>query len=333
MAFKKAASQQAFIKASLYGPPGSGKTYTSLLVAEGLAKKMGKRVAYIDTEHGTDFYATDIPARKSHPKAFDFDAIYTRSLSEVLRELKALDTNVYGVFVLDSITHLWRSTMDAYVGKKTGVNQESIPMHAWGPIKKPYKEMMNLLMAMPVHVFICGRQKNVFENDDSDKMVKVGVAINAEGETAYEPHICARLETRPSTLDQTQSTVYMYCEKDRSSVLQGRTITNPNFATFAPVLDVLTASEQAPAEDEDQRISDDSEIGSTLEAAKAAKSAEVYAALSASLSHAATVADLGTFSVAVKKAKKTLTEEHMEALRLAFAARKEHISTQATGAI
>jgi pantothenate kinase-related protein Tda10 len=55
--FRKAKAEQAALKIGIYGPPGSGKTFTSLLIAEGLGKISGKRVAYVDTERGTDFYA------------------------------------------------------------------------------------------------------------------------------------------------------------------------------------------------------------------------------------------------------------------------------------
>ena len=50
--FVKAKSEQAFFKVALYGKTGSGKTLTSLLWAEGLAAREGKRVAFVDTERG-----------------------------------------------------------------------------------------------------------------------------------------------------------------------------------------------------------------------------------------------------------------------------------------
>ncbi len=76
--FRKAKAEQAALKMGIYGPPGSGKTFTSLLIAEGLGVTSGKRVAYVDTERGTDFYCKDVPSRAVHPQAFDFDALYTR---------------------------------------------------------------------------------------------------------------------------------------------------------------------------------------------------------------------------------------------------------------
>ena len=50
--FRKASPEQAALKFAIYGPPGSGKTFTTLLVAEGLANIIGKRVAMVDTERG-----------------------------------------------------------------------------------------------------------------------------------------------------------------------------------------------------------------------------------------------------------------------------------------
>ena len=54
----------------------------------------------MDTERGTDFYAKDVPERKIHPEAFDFDALYTRSLADVSEAVKALDPATYSVVVI-----------------------------------------------------------------------------------------------------------------------------------------------------------------------------------------------------------------------------------------
>ena len=89
--FRKAKAEQAAIKLGMYGPSGSGKTFTALLIAEGLAKLTGKRVAYVDTERGTDFYCQEVKSRKVHPKAFDFDALYSRSITDVITGVQSLD--------------------------------------------------------------------------------------------------------------------------------------------------------------------------------------------------------------------------------------------------
>src|SRR3972149_10917662 len=99
--FSKADPKQAKLKIGLYGPAGSGKTFTTLLLAEGLAQREKKRIAYVDTERGTDFYAKAVPERKVHPAAFDFDALYTKSLRETLEAVKSLDFATHSVLVID----------------------------------------------------------------------------------------------------------------------------------------------------------------------------------------------------------------------------------------
>jgi hypothetical protein len=101
------AALKAALKVGLYGPAGSGKTFTSLLIAEGLARHAGKRVAFVDSEPGTSFYGQAVPARAAHPDAFDFDVLHTKSITEVLAALRGLDPARHGVIVIDSMTHLW----------------------------------------------------------------------------------------------------------------------------------------------------------------------------------------------------------------------------------
>ena len=102
---------------ALYGPAGSGKTFTALLIAEGLARHSGKRIAFVDTEHGTNFYTQDVAQRRVHPQAFDIDVLYTKSITEVIAAVRGLDTTTHGVLVIDSITHLWDACKNAYTGK------------------------------------------------------------------------------------------------------------------------------------------------------------------------------------------------------------------------
>ena len=99
--FRKAKAEQAALKMGIYGPPGSGKTFTSLLIAEGIAKLQGKRVAMVDTERGSDFYCQSVPTRQVHPEAFDFDALYTRSITETLAAIRGLSTDEYGIVVIN----------------------------------------------------------------------------------------------------------------------------------------------------------------------------------------------------------------------------------------
>jgi hypothetical protein len=262
--FRRAKAEQAAIKMALYGPAGSGKTFTTLLFAEGIAERTSRRVAFVDTERGTDFYAKSVPTRQPHPEAFDFDALYTRSLTEVLRECRKLSVETHSVIVIDSISHLWDAAMAAYTGPKTQAG--TIPMHAWGKIKAPYKDLMKFLIDSPFHVFILGRQSNVFEEDASTGETKAaGVKMRAEGETAYEPHICLRMtpirttKVGRKTVVNAEQMVAAFAEKDRTGTLAGRTIEWPTFDTvIAPLLGIL-GGEQGATPSDDAAAAQDAE--------------------------------------------------------------------------
>lgn len=271
--FKKAKAEQAALKVGLYGSAGSGKTFTALLCAEGLAKISGKRIAYVDTERGTDFYCKNVPDRKIHPEAFDFDALYSKSIMEVLSSIKALDQNEYGVIVIDSITHIWEAARLAYNGKETSAG--TIPFHAWAKIKKPYKELVAYLLSSPMHVFICGRQGNEFDEDEeTGELKKVGTKMKAEGETPYEPHILIHMESvkDPKT---GIATITAFAEKDRTGILAGRTIHNPSFNNLvAPILPLL-GGVQAEIKPDTETAAHDAEVISDMDLEKEKRSADV----------------------------------------------------------
>jgi hypothetical protein len=237
---KKAKCEQAYAKIAVYGKTGSGKTLTSLLWAEGLAALDGKRIAFIDTERGSEFYCLDIPERIVHPKAFDFDRLITRSLMETLEVVENLDPKVYSVLVLDSITHLWEAARGAYNGKM--LSNGGIPIQAWQQIKKPYKRLMSLFLDGSFHAILCGREGVIMEQDEDGDMRVTGTKLKAEGETPHEPHILGRM--CPDRDEKGGYIIKAFFEKDRSGILTGKEFLWPTYETIAPVVSYLCGGEQ-----------------------------------------------------------------------------------------
>lgn len=322
--FRKAEPKQAFVKLGFYGPQGSGKTFTALLCAEGLARETRKRIAYIDTEHGTDFYAKTVQARPVHPNAFDFDAVYTRNLSEGLAAARSLDPKVHGVCILDSITHMWEAAMLAYAGKETAIG--SIPFQAWGKIKKPYKALLDVLMSLPMHVIICGRQRNIFgKNDETGDLECVGVGMKAESETPYEPHICIRLEAvLPHVRKDAMAIIYAYPEKDRTGVLSGRVIEWPSFENvIRPILPLL-GGEQARIPSEDERRIADQEALEDADETLTRASTEALRVYTGRLMAALTPAEIDRIGAELTpERKKTFTAADLATLRNTFLAERD----------
>lgn len=319
--FRPKKCEQAYIKAGVYGPTGSGKSFSTLLFAEGLANAMGKRIAFVDTEHGTDFYAQDAPHRTAHPKAFDFDALDTRSLTEALTELQKLDLNKYGVLVIDSVTHFWEGAINAYEGRKT--SQGGIPMYAWGKIKKPYKELINFLLNANAHVFILGREGNEFQkSEDSEELEIVGKKMKAEGETPYEPHILLRME--PLKRKDKAVEYRIYAEKDRTGVIAGQMISNPTFDNVIKPLLPMLGGVQAQIADPDETAAQDAIAMSDQDRAKAKISENMRAEYCARFMLAKTVKDLEAISKELTPAtKKLLSPADVATLRESYLERLE----------
>jgi len=322
--FKKAKAEQAFIKLGMYGPSGSGKTFTALLIAEGLAKRAGKRVAFVDTERGTDFYCQAVKTRKVHPAEFDFDALYSRSITDVITAVESLDPEEYSVVIIDSITHLWEAAKLAYSGKITSAG--TIPFYAWGKIKKPYKDMINLLLSLPMHLILCGRQGNEFEDDlETGELKKVGVKMKAEGETPYEPHILIRLEAVRNQKNNV-TTIQAYVEKDRTSVLSLQTIEWPTFDNIAKPLIPLLGDKQALIESDDDTSSKDAAVLGEQEITKIKGSEKLLGEFQARFTLCKTTEELKIIgSEITPELKKRMTTADVTSLREAYLNTEENL--------
>lgn len=297
--FRKAKAEQAALKMGIYGPPGSGKTFTSLAIAEGLAKLSGKRIAFVDTEHGSDFYCQRVPTRAVHPEAFDFDALYTRSLTDVAKAVREIDPAQYAVVIIDSVTHLWEAARAAYSGRTTRIG--TIPMQAWGQIKKPYKDLIFFLLSSPMHVIVCGRQSVEYETDEeTDELKAIGVKMKAEGETPYEPHILIRMEAIKPKKTNEIATIVAYAEKDRTGVLAGRSFENPTFESLCKPLLGLLGGTQAHIESTDEAAAKDAEGMAEQEAEREGRSHDILREFSARI-------DLTKSAEELKKLGKEIT--------------------------
>jgi hypothetical protein len=318
--FQKPTQLKAALKLGLYGPAGSGKSFTALLIAEGLARHTGRRVAYIDTEFGTAFYGQDVPQRAVHPQGFDFDVLHTRAITEALAAVRGLDPAFHGIVVIDSISHLWDACRNAYAGRQTKAG--TIPLHAWSAIKKPYKELMHLLLASPLHVVLCGRQGIDYAQDEaSGERKSLGYRMRAEGETAYEPDVLVRLEAhRPGK--NKPAILVAHVEKDRTGVLAGKAIPWPTYDNVAkPLLGLLGTTQAAPPT-EDEVGQQDVAALARQEYERAERSSELAAQYTTRFGHAEGIAELERIAKELTpKVKAEMEGKDLARVRRAYAAR------------
>lgn len=168
--FQKATKATAKLRMALYGASGTGKTYTSLL----LAKALGKSVAVIDTEHGS--------ASKYAGTVADFD-VCELSRFEPANYIDALKDAVgYDVVVIDSLSHAW-------MGKGGLLDQADAKggkFQAWRELTPQQHALVEAILAHPAHLIGTMRAKTEYEVSRDDKgkatVEKLGTApIQREG--------------------------------------------------------------------------------------------------------------------------------------------------------
>lgn len=252
LGIQKATVGHARIKASLYGGPGAGKTYTSLLWATELVKRDGGRILLIDTERGSDLYAED----------FDFDVMHSRSLRDATDAL-ALDG--YTVVIVDSVTHLWESAQEGYLAKLKQSQKEETRQRAiegdlqfqdWRHIKRPYRKFIHAVVSCDKHVILCGRLSEVFDTR-GNTMKKIGERMNSEKDTAYETHLCFRMAAENNGKGMVN---VAYLEKARGYALQGKRFENPTFGVLEPVYAKIAGHTQAEVPDGEEAAERDSDL-------------------------------------------------------------------------
>lgn len=153
----KPATRQGFAPfTAIYGESGCGKTYTSLLLARGIAGPAG-RIAMIDTESGRGaVYADVIPGGYDHcvlPEPFS-PSRYIQAIeaAERLPGLKAM--------VLDSGSHEWEGS--GSVQDMASKNEESsgkMGLHNWRKPKQEHQLFVLKLLRLKVPLIVCLRAK------------------------------------------------------------------------------------------------------------------------------------------------------------------------------
>lgn len=183
-------------KASIQGASGSGKTYSALNILTPLVAitSPGKRIAVIDTEKSAELY--------SPPFEFDVDDDFGEgpklsfSYKKLIEKLENIrKTGEYGGVVVDSMTHFWKEVggftrmIDAICDKqraRPGGRADSFS--AWKEIDPLYRELMTYIRQYPLHIIMCVRAKQGYEDqvDQNGRKKKVKVGMEPEFREGFE---------------------------------------------------------------------------------------------------------------------------------------------------
>ncbi|MHB1950207.1 MAG: AAA family ATPase [Acidiferrobacteraceae bacterium] len=153
--FKAAKRENIPLLIGLAGGTGSGKTFSAMRIAKGLAG--GKRFAMIDTEADRG---------KHYAEEFEFDHAPLGPPfrpGAYLEAIKAAEQAGYGVILVDSMSHEWDGTggMLEWHDEIMG-SDERKKLTAWIKPKTDHRRFVNELLQLKAHLVLCFRaQKKV----------------------------------------------------------------------------------------------------------------------------------------------------------------------------
>lgn len=177
MKLRQSERKRAKIKLALQGSAGSGKTYSSLLIAKGLTNDNLSKVAIIDTENGS----ADLYAHLGNYNVLSLQPPFTPD--KYVEAIEICEKANMEVIILDSISHCWEYLLDFH-SKMAGNSFTN-----WAKIKPLEKVFLNKILQSPTHIIATMRTKQDYVLQQKDgKYIpeKVGLKSISRDGTDYE---------------------------------------------------------------------------------------------------------------------------------------------------
>lgn len=148
---RRAQREGARLVIGLAGVSGSGKTYTAIQLAYGLAGGRADKVGFLDTENRRGSLYADIL-----PEPFLIGDLYPpfspARYSDAIRQFQ--DAGVE-VLVIDSVSHEWEG-----IGGAQEIAEAGNPrLPNWNRAKAEHKRFMSALLTCDMHVIVCIRAR------------------------------------------------------------------------------------------------------------------------------------------------------------------------------
>lgn len=204
MAFVKAKKEKIWTKVLLGGSSGSGKTYSALRLATGLARKCGSEIAAIDTEAGRiRYYANE----------FEFSDMQLTEPFTPEKYISAIEDAVnsgFKVLIIDSISHEWNYCVDIH-DKMSGNSWTN-----WSKVTPRHDAFMEKILQAPIHIIATVRGKDEYvleEKNGKQTPKKVGLGFKQRDGVEYN---------YTATFNIAQDTHIAEATKDNTHIFEGR---------------------------------------------------------------------------------------------------------------
>lgn len=188
---RKAQRQGARLLIQLSGVSGSGKTFTALQLAYGLAGNNADKIVLIDTENRRgSLYANALP------QPFNIIDFYSPfSPDRYIAAIEAACSAGAEVIVIDSVTHEWESEG----GCEWIANQSRFP--DWKTAKKLHKRFMTYMLQCPAHIIACTRAREKVDFSNPKDPIKLGIQPIQEKNFSYEATVSLMMQNQGYSQD------------------------------------------------------------------------------------------------------------------------------------
>ena len=168
MQLRQSERRQAKIKMALQGSAGSGKTFSSLLLAKGLTNGNLSKVAIIDTENGS----ADLYAHLGNYNVLSLQPPF--SPQKYAEAIQVCEDAGMEVIIIDSISHCWDYLLD-YHSSLAGNSFTN-----WAKIKPLEKLFIEKILQAKAHVIATMRTKQDYVLNQKDgKFIPEKVGLKA----------------------------------------------------------------------------------------------------------------------------------------------------------
>lgn len=179
---REAVREGARLVIGISGVSGSGKTYTALQMAWGLAKGNSRKVGLLDTENKRgSLYADCLVGKDGKSNPFLIGDLYApfspQRYSAAIKEFQQAGVEV---LVIDSSSHEWEGE-----GGCEDIADDGGKVANWKKAKREHKRFMQTLLTCDMHVIVCNRAR------EKVKMIK-GANGKIEPESIGVQPICEK---------------------------------------------------------------------------------------------------------------------------------------------
>ena len=181
---REAKREGARLVIGLQGISGSGKTFTALQLAYGLARKDSRKVGFIDTENRRgSLYAEALKNDRGEVQPFLIgDLTPPFSPQRYIEAIQEFEKAGVDVLVIDSVSHEWAGQGGCYdIAKNTTKRIDD-----WLTAKNEHKRFMSAMLQSSMHIIACIREAPKTDFKDPKNPKPLGLMPIQESQFVFE---------------------------------------------------------------------------------------------------------------------------------------------------